>query len=886
MKKTTSLLLSLLLCFSLTLGAFAQSVTVTVDGVELGRAADTFGESESGLYVPFRAVLEAMGYGVSYDDETGLATGGTFADPEFIFTPGQEGTLLVDGTTYVAAEMLTRKNGLDYTVEYSGDALAYTNTYDEIQEGWYRIFFGGEDAEYIYGGYLTGALLPKNDVVETLVNDDGLEEKFVKTPLQQILASPLTVQPDFRNGKFSEYEDCQLWLIREVAPKRYAIINKATGLAADVNSWSRENEARIIQYTYAGGTNQQFTFSAEDEGYRISSVHSKLDIMNNRIARSMAHGGDVFPDANTVVQYSGNTSLTWTLELVEPYVNPVNLALDTGIAASMGTYIKDRFKDYFFTDVYFSRGAKAAAEAYLLQNNFAEADRETQKELVKGAMALPFIDLMDGAMSEKLTADYEIVSVEEKLEPRYDEGYNEIGEITYYVYTIAMECGGPDDIHTFTVETVDPDDEEHIRRVCEAIACFEAPVRKSLRHFYYTGEDYGTWNAWDGEVWNNTGEKGSVDYMVNMFSHELGHVIDSYFIVDDDVWSRALSLDIVPVSGYGQTDRWEDFGEFSQLYLLSRGDGELISAIEKVYPNRTKVYRAALYNLDNDYYADYKGEYEAVTKPIGDTSGIDEGMYYRIKPDYIAELPMPPAQVLTNSGGAVSFEDYDGSDGQLWQIYIVDDELICLYSKADGTSLTIPAEYGARAVSDDNIPTFIGPKRFSNGIELLIVSETGYLLVAKDLFHKDRDSYLASAESGSGFILTPVEKIPGIGDFAIRSGDKYLVPSSEDNGAPLVLSESTDMNLWHIYKLPNGVGYITNVANGLAVDISGESVDEGAPALAYTLSRNPNQTWLVIENENGTVSFKAQHSELYLAADINGNIVQSAASYEWTLEAV
>lgn len=44
--------------------------------------------------------------------------------------------------------------------------------------------------------------------------------------------------------------------------------------------------------------------------------------------------------------------------------------------------------------------------------------------------------------------------------------------------------------------------------------------------------------------------------------------------------------------------------------------------------------------------------------------------------------------------------------------------------------------------------------------------------------------------------------------------------------------------------------------------------------------------WLIIENEDGTVSFQAQHSGLYLAVDEEGKAIQSETQYEWTLEAI
>ena len=850
MRKFTLLLLSMTLCFSLAFGIAAQAVRITVDGNEVNQV-DANGtpvpDIEGGL-VPIRSTINAMGYSVTYDAETNTVSAGTFADPEFVFTPGDDGFTVVDGTTFVDPVMLT--NDLPFTVSIDDETIAYINTFTEMTEGWYNISLNGK--------YLTAKTLPESDLVETVTKDDGTEEEVTKTPTQQVLATELFLAEE--NG--SNY---QLWLMRKIGNKTYALINKATGLAADVNNWSRENGAKMIQYTLAAGTNQQFTFEPVDDGYSISPVYSRLFLTNVGDDKFATELGE-----NVVIQ-SSDRSVKWNLEFVEGYTNPVELALTTEAFAELDPHIQERFTSYFFTDVDFSRTAKDKAETMLRGAGFADADKETQKELIESSLSITYSDLLGGWMREKLTANYEIVSIT-RTHDTHPEVLEEEGGKDYYIYTIAMECSSPDDIHTFTVETVDEDDEDHIRLVCEAVGCYEPPIRKTLRHFYYTGDKFGTWNAWDGEVWNNTGSKFDVNGMLTMFSHELGHVIDSYFTVGDDVWRRAINADIIPTSGYGQTNRWEDFGEFSRLDLMARGDEDRIAAIEKIYPNRTKTYRAALYNADNEFYAQYKPEYDEVTAPIGNTEGIDEKMYYTIATDKGA---------LTNKDGVLTFEENTASDSQLWQISVLNEQLVRFYSKADGKAVFVPG-VGINTLAE---ASFEGSTAFgimpSDGAYTITATETAYTLDAVD------NAPVAVLHSnGTKWHLTPTEKIEGMGEFAIKSGDKYLVPETEERGARLVLSEDSALSVWYINKLPNNVGYITNTKNDFAIDISGASADEGAAALTYTLSRNANQMWLIIENENGTVSFQAQHSELYLAVDEEGKAIQSETKYEWTLESI
>ncbi len=846
--KKSFLLLSLLLCLSLAASAFAQPV-ITVDGTEVKQVdadGDPVPDMENDRLVPLRAVLQAMGYSVTYDEETNTVTAGTFADPEFVFVPGENGSIVQSGTTFVDAESLT---DLPYGVTVGEGTVAYDTLAVEMETGYYKVSLNGQ--------YLTAPPLAAEDVTETVTNEDGTTEEVTHTRRDQVLATELYLAPD--NGS-----DEQLWLLRPQGVHTYTLVNKATDLAADVNSWSREIGGKLIQYTFAGGTNQQFTFLAEGDGYTVSPVYSKLYLTN---VGDDSHATGLGSDR--VIQVSKAEKAEWKLDYTAPYVNPIEAVADTEAFKELDPYYQERFNSYFFTDVDFSASAKTNAETYLRQNGFLEADKAAQQQLIMDCLDITYSDLLGGWMREKLTANYEIESVTRTHDTNPEVLDDPEGK-DYYIYTINMECNGPDDIHTFTVETVDENDEEHVRKVCEAVACFEPPVRKTLRHFYYTGDDFGTWNAWDGEVWNNTASKFDVDGMLTMFAHELGHVIDAAFKVGDDVWRRAINADIIPTSGYGKTNRWEDFGEFSRLYLMSRGDDERINAIEAVYPARTKTYRAALYNIDHDYYAQYKDEFDEVTAAIGNTEGVDEGMYYTVTFD---------GKALTNNDGKITMENVTNADSQLWQISVQDEQLVKLYSKADGKALFVSSGRPGTALE----ASFEGSTAFGANVAdeytLLTVTETGYC-VDVDL----DGNVTASNDNAVSFVFTPVEKVEGMGEFYIMSGDRYLAPGSSDLGAQLCLLG--DENAWYINKLPNNVGYIADTDSGYAIDISGVSMDEGASALAYTLSRNANQMWLIIDNGDGTVSFQAQHSDLYLAVDGDGMAIQTAEPYKWTLTPV
>ncbi len=843
MKKSFACLVCFALVLSMALGVCAQDFKVTVDGTEVklvNANGDAVTANESA--VPFRAVMGAMGYSVIYED--GAITAGTKGDPEFIFTESDSPYEIIDGTTYIPYDEIENK-GLAYTAEVKDDEIAYTNIYADIEEGYYRIKLGDK--------YLTAPTLPEEDIVEEATDEDGNEVENIITPRDQVRAKSLSLA----EGDNSDY---QLWLIKKSSDKRYVVLSAATDYAMDVNDWSNECGMKIIQYTLAGGGNQQWTFTPTDEGYKIASVYSKLPLAE--LAEDDAERGY---SAGTLIQTSTADGATnWTLEFENAYVNPVEAALETEAYAELDPYIQERYYTYLFTDVDFSESANSKAETYLREADFTNADKETQKQLIIDCLSITYSDLLGGSMYEKLTANYTISEPEEITIGEGDDAKH------YYSYTVTMECTSPEDTTTFLVDTIDEDDLDYVNQVAEAMACYEPPVRKTLKVFYYTGDNFGTWNAWAGEVWNNTGGKTGVDGMLNMFSHELGHVIDSYFECGDDVWRRAINQDIIPTSGYGKTNRWEDFGEFSRIYLLYRGNEQKMAALEAIYPNRTKTYRAYLYNIDNDYYSEYKDEYDEVIASIGDTSALDGESYCSI-------TSYETGKALTNDNGTLTLKDYDGSDSQLWQIGISDEQTGKIYSKADGASISVSSTLvNANVEVNNNDATLLGLNPDDGGAYVMTVSETGYTIAA------DGDSLIASYTDPAAWVITPVEKIEGMGEYMIMSGDKYLSVVSEDRGSQITLSDSAS-TIWFINKLPNNVGYITDTATDFAIDISGASEEDGASAITYTLSRNSNQMWLLEDNGDGTVSFQAQHSGLYLAIGEEGTAVQSTEKYSWTL---
>ena len=82
---------------------------------------------------------------------------------------------------------------------------------------------------------------------------------------------------------------------------------------------------------------------------------------------------------------------------------------------------------------------------------------------------------------------------------------------------------------------------------------------------------------------------------IGVLIHELGHAIEQEvrLTLEADLldrWkSEAIELDGVSVSGYGNSNPWEDMAEFTKIYSTCLQTGKL-QELEKLSPNRFKIW--------------------------------------------------------------------------------------------------------------------------------------------------------------------------------------------------------------------------------------------------------------------------------------------------------
>lgn len=163
---------------------------------------------------------------------------------------------------------------------------------------------------------------------------------------------------------------------------------------------------------------------------------------------------------------------------------------------------------------------------------------------------------------------------------------------------------------TVKLYCVDP----NFANVSNAITAFgKIPYeyRKNVKNMYvYLSTTDGTYNlgynsAYLGdELFVRLTGTATVEAMVESFVHELGHSLDyhangnpsnaSSHWSQGSAWQTHIKNDIVTVSGYGNSNFYENFAEFARLYWLCYSNRDYQIGIAQLYPNTFASYKRAL----------------------------------------------------------------------------------------------------------------------------------------------------------------------------------------------------------------------------------------------------------------------------------------------------
>ncbi|MBQ3111077.1 MAG: RICIN domain-containing protein [Clostridia bacterium] len=614
------------------------------------------------------------------------------------------------------------------------------------------------------------------------------------------------------------------WRFKAFLGGSYSFVNGE--FAADVNSASMDEGVSIIQWTSTGANNQRWILENAENGYYIKSAFSNLYLTEKDGA---------------ITQEAKNEELNqvWKLTVVGEYEPMVEKMLDSDAAKSLSDYRYKRLYDFLMSGGEFNLLTYDKVEKMIVERDYFNLSYEEQLAFVEECFTVEPTSLMYGSMATKLQRDIEVKFV--GIEENVWQSWHGIPEEDARRYDVTITDKENGDSHTFKYYSPYDNDEEYAATVGEAVACFEMPIAKTLYRFIYTSMNTSSWNGGDNTIWNNTAYRGDVNNMVQMFAHELGHVMDNGR-VDNNVWYRAIAQDMVPVTGYGKTNRWEDLAEYSRLYLLARGDDMRVEAIEKTYPARAKAYKGLLYAVDNEFYKDYKDEYEATLYAVGDW---DKSMQLKLSLD---------GKYLTDKNGTLTLCDENETidSWQTWEVYTRSAGSSVFCNKATGKYVALVN--GTLTLGDASA---LGLKK-TGEFYTMIDASTGFVIDEK---------FEVSMEDGAMWIVEPAGNILNAGEKTISlqvTGENLTFVEGEG----LALGE--EENVWEFVPVEKGFYLIKDKKTGKVFDISGNSVANGASAILYSVTGGTNQHFSLVNNGDGSYKLRVRHSGLYLTFTEDG----------------
>lgn len=168
-----------------------------------------------------------------------------------------------------------------------------------------------------------------------------------------------------------------------------------------------------------------------------------------------------------------------------------------------------------------------------------------------------------------------------------------LSEVTYYT----------DDTKTVVEQVVKiyAPKESQIKEIANGFSFHPYQFRKnikSIRRYYHTANEFNC----GADTMYVRGETAPDAWMFAMVSaHELGHSLDfsgGYRSTWNEAYA-ARSLDINKVSGYGNSNNYEDFAEFTQFVISCSGDVVMLKMVEEMFPGRFSIL-ADILNDQND----------------------------------------------------------------------------------------------------------------------------------------------------------------------------------------------------------------------------------------------------------------------------------------------
>lgn len=713
-------------------------------------------------------------------------------------------------------------------------------------------------AESVPAAVLTEAQAenPLENCYNVIVNEETGRVISIENGGMDNLAK-ITVE-DLHSTSIENAYDGQIWRIAPINNgELHYVVNKKSGRALDVPDAKKEDGVQLIQYSYNGNTQQKMLFEKDGVGYTISPNHADTYL------------ADV---DGKLVQLSDKTAKNahWVLKTVGGSLMK-GVKNSAGYAA-LGEAQKRAFDNYFFSNLDLSKSVLNSAETLLASENYNSLTAKEQKQILITALTYTASGQVTGNVVNENVAPYKIVSKEQVEDFDIWRG----SRCTAWVFQVEMEGDVEGQVHKFQFATNEEDENAPmITKAIEAIGVFPYALRQHVHYLYWKkGDTANSYNGGGNSIWIRLTWEPNRQQISQTLSHELGHVLEQNMLQDPDVWSLAERLDACPISSYGSSNETEDLAEFSRLYWTNLGK-DTFDEIEKVYPNRLKIFKGLLYRADKEYFKDY-AEFEKYIEELttqsrnagsdSDNSALDETKEYMIV-DTATDKVITVRDNSKDNDVPLVMERYTAKKGQHFRI-----EKYGNLIKIVSTNSNKPIQLDDSALSGKSLAQYGGTWAIDE--KFAVYNENGGIQLMAPRYRL----YVSPFGNNCGQTIEPYTwKFVEVGEVKDLKIGKLAV-----NGLELKSGEAVEGvtavaeggNTWSL--VPSDIeGYVqvVNKDTGLSFDILDAHTEPGVKLITYDFYGSDNQLFQM-ENTADGFRLKNKKSELYLTVNSDGSVTQ------------
>lgn len=732
----------------------------------------------------------------------------------------------------------------------SEDETAVRAYYEDkgYQVGWDQdnltvVVTSPEEKESLFGNYYR--------IVNKATGNVIVSEGHDKENLAKIVTEP----------KDAENRD-QIYRFANIDGEYGYFVNMLSARSLDVPDAKTDEGVQLIQYTYYANKQQKMKLTETEDGYyTISPMHCDLCLTEKDGA--VIQTSEIDSDASK-----------WALEYVSGSI--VSSLSETEGYKILDERLKRAADEYFTDKIWITQQAMANAENKFAAADFLNLSAEEQADLIKDCLNFTASFQVGGTLASDHVAKYEIVS------KTYEEAYDIWRGHTCpcWLYEVEMEGDVEGQVHKFTFVS-NEEDVPMVEKSIEAIARTPYAIRQYVHMLYWkAGDGANSFNGGGNAIWIRLNyEPGTSQQITSTLCHELGHILDSNVLPNNDVWSYAESIDAIPISGYGASNQAEDLAEFNKLYFMSR-DTDAFEHLEEIYPNRFAVLSGMLYRADNEYFADlapYEKKILEIEEIIANkTAGsvaekIDDSFYYTVKDAETGKVWTVTDASLDNETPVILADYEEGNASQLFAVEKYGDT-VRFFVKHSGSSLQLDDsglpnktfnQYGGTWAIDERFAAYEKDGGY------VFESERYSLSIGK----KGNNVVSGIENKGAVWVLEPIEKNTSNLDYTIKANGTDLYLNATPGEKYMTVTASENAANWKIKNTDGDVYALMYSDTGNLIDILDLSTDEGKAAILWSSTGADNQKF-VREDVDGGVMFKAVHSELYLTVNDDGTVTQ------------